>query len=149
MRSGGQQGTTPLLRKNDLLLAGALVLLSLGMLFLSAVRAGNRQEETWIRILRDGEEIGVWPLSADAVFTVPASADREVVEGRIAGGLSDVNTVVIENGTCRVSEADCPDRICVERGRISVSGETIVCLPHRLVIEVIGAERAGVDDVSN
>ena len=46
------------------------------------------------------------------------------------------NTVVVEGGEIRVSEADCPDKICVNMGGVSRSGETITCLPHKLVIEV-------------
>ncbi|MCR5800175.1 MAG: NusG domain II-containing protein [Lachnospiraceae bacterium] len=47
------------------------------------------------------------------------------------------NIVVIEGGSVYVREADCPDRICVHHVRINRTGETIVCLPHRLVVEII------------
>lgn len=50
--------------------------------------------------------------------------------------LYGTNTVVVEGGEIRVSEADCPDKICMNMGGVSRSGETITCLPHKLVIEV-------------
>ena len=46
------------------------------------------------------------------------------------------NTLVIENGKVSVKEADCPDLVCVKNSEISFDGETIVCLPHKLVIEI-------------
>lgn len=49
------------------------------------------------------------------------------------------NTVLVEKGRLRVSEADCPDQICVHQGYISDSTFPIICLPHRLMIEIVGA----------
>ncbi len=46
------------------------------------------------------------------------------------------NTIIIENGQAYMIDADCPDKICEEMGRISKPGETIVCLPHQLVVEI-------------
>ena len=46
------------------------------------------------------------------------------------------NTVVIKNGKVFVKSADCPDLICVKHKEISKSGESIVCLPNRVIIEV-------------
>lgn len=49
------------------------------------------------------------------------------------------NTVHVERGGVRVSEADCPDQICVLQGKITGDDLLpIVCLPHRLVIEIEG-----------
>lgn len=46
-----------------------------------------------------------------------------------AGG---TNTIRIEPGRVRMAAADCPDQICVRMGWSS--GQTIVCLPHRVVL---------------
>ena len=51
---------------------------------------------------------------------------------------SGSNTVQVEKGRIRVSEADCPDQICVNQGWISGGAVPIVCLPHRLMIEIVG-----------
>ncbi len=48
----------------------------------------------------------------------------------------NTNTLVIKDGTAYISEANCPDKICVAHRAISKTGETIVCLPHRLVVEI-------------
>lgn len=46
------------------------------------------------------------------------------------------NTVRVEPGAIRVVDADCPGRDCVGQGAISDGVIPIVCLPHRLVIEI-------------
>ena len=46
------------------------------------------------------------------------------------------NVIEIAEGGVRMKEADCPDQICVSRGLIRKSGQSIVCLPHRLVIRL-------------
>lgn len=46
------------------------------------------------------------------------------------------NKLIIKNGTAYVEKADCKDKICVKHKKISKRGETIICLPHKTVIEV-------------
>ena len=50
------------------------------------------------------------------------------------------NIVHVEHGAISVSEANCPDQVCVHQGRITGSMVPIACLPHRLVIEIVEAE---------
>ena len=60
------------------------------------------------------------------------------------------NELVIEDGEARLTEADCPDSLCVNMGRISRSGQSIICLPHQVVVRIVddsAAETQGVDDV--
>jgi len=74
-------------------------------------------------VFRDGVEFCRLDLSEDAEISVISND----------GGY---NIIVVENGTVKVSEADCPDRICVKQGAIDNDATPIVCLPHKLVIEV-------------
>ena len=57
------------------------------------------------------------------------------------------NTIRIEGGAVRVSDADCPNRDCVEQGAIDSVGQRIVCLPHKLWIEI--SESADVSESSD
>lgn len=50
------------------------------------------------------------------------------------------NVIVIENGTARVAEADCPKGSCMHQQPISHPGEQLVCLPHRLWVEIADNE---------
>jgi len=46
------------------------------------------------------------------------------------------NLLVIKDGYASVASADCPDKLCVKQPKISKDGETIICLPHRLIIKI-------------
>ena len=43
----------------------------------------------------------------------------------------------VSEGKIRVCEADCPDQVCVNQGWISSEAVPIVCLPHKLMIEIV------------
>ena len=80
------------------------------------------------RITLDGElveEIDLSSVTDPYTFTV---------EG--PGGFA--NTIQVEHGRIRVLEAGCPDQVCVNQGYISDGTVPIVCLPNRLVIEIVG-----------
>ncbi len=46
------------------------------------------------------------------------------------------NTVTVKGGKAFISSADCPDLLCAGMKPISNVGETVVCLPNRVVLEV-------------
>ena len=66
----------------------------------------------------------------------------------VLGEGENTNVLVIEHGTVRVAEASCPDQICVRQGEIQYEGESIVCLPHKLVIAIQGGTENGMDGVA-
>lgn len=80
------------------------------------------------RITLNGELIQEIDLEE---VTVPYSF---TVEGE--KGLT--NTILVEHGRIRVSQAGCPDQICVNQGFISDGTAPIVCLPNRLMIQIVG-----------
>lgn len=51
-------------------------------------------------------------------------------------GQGGSNTITIANGTIAVTDANCPDLVCVHTGAISHTGEIIACLPHTLIITI-------------
>lgn len=48
------------------------------------------------------------------------------------------NIVFVKDEQIAMIDADCSDKLCLEQGYISKPGESIVCLPHRVMIQVIG-----------
>ena len=60
----------------------------------------------------------------------------------------NVNIVLIEPGQISVRYATCPDQICVMQGPISNSARPIVCLPHRLIIEITDGLDIDIDVVA-
>lgn len=60
------------------------------------------------------------------------------------------NILVIKDGKVRISDADCPDGVCVRKGATNQTADPIVCLPHKLVVEVHSSagENSSLDGVS-
>ncbi|MDO4500977.1 MAG: NusG domain II-containing protein [Erysipelotrichaceae bacterium] len=50
------------------------------------------------------------------------------------------NILVIKDGYAYLIDADCPDKLCVNQGKIQNNGEIITCLPNRLTVTVNGGE---------
>ncbi|MCR4902908.1 MAG: NusG domain II-containing protein [Butyrivibrio sp.] len=109
------------LGKNDLILL--LSMIALGVLLLLLVRLKST-DGTMVVVTIDGSEYGRYDLSEDQSFVIEVDAGY--------------NTLVIENGECFLEDADCPDKLCVKQGRISKAGQSIICLPHRVVVSVVG-----------
>ena len=105
-----------------------LVLLAAAGLSLAAVAARRGETDHPVaRITWDGEvveEIELDRVGRSYSFTL------ENQEGS--------NTISVEKGLIRVAQADCPDQVCVDQGWIADGTVPIVCLPHKLVIEIIG-----------
>ena len=71
-------------------------------------------------------------------------AEDQTIE--INGG---TNILQIKNGKADMTEADCPDQLCVNQRAISRQGESIICLPHKVVVEVESSESSELDAVTN
>jgi hypothetical protein len=131
------------IKKNDILLLLSVLLAAAGLyLYMKASAAAGAD----VRVLSNGRLLGQYPLSQDRVLTI--TQDR-VMEGEPGTDIEGpVNVLVIKDGGCFMEQADCPDGICVRRGRISLRGESIICLPHRLVIEISGGDEQEVDTIA-
>ena len=70
-------------------------------------------------------------------------ADQKI---RINGG---TNILTIKNGKAKMTDADCPDQLCVHQKAASKNHESIICLPNKVVVEVDGSEESEFDAVAN
>ncbi len=102
----------------DFALVFALLALAFGLSFFEGEQ-GNTVE-----IYADGRLYASYPLNENRSFTVETEYGK--------------NTVVVENGTVRVSEASCGGKDCVKSGRISKTAQCISCLPNKFTVTVIG-----------
>lgn len=110
--------------KRELFLAGAVLLAAL--LFFLVNRAFHSGPAAFLEISVDGDVVETLELHKDQEYTV--KNDR-----------SGVNVFVIQDGRAWVTEASCPDKICMGQGQVSQEGEMIVCLPNRMTARVMGA----------
>ena len=78
----------------------------------------------------DGQEVATYSLARDGRY-------------ELNGGS---NILVIQNGEAWLTDANCPDKLCVRQGKIRVTGQVITCLPNRLTVTVYGVD-GGVDIV--
>lgn len=112
--------------KNDFILIGVLLATSLIAFVVIQYLIKKPGDKVIIKV--DGEIVKELSLSEDTKFTVH-------------GHKGGYNEIIIEYGYVKIDSADCPDELCVHTGTIDKSGETIVCLPHRVVVEVTGWEK--------
>ncbi len=110
---------------NDLLLISAVLLVAAGLLLMLTLwsRSGEAVEVTV-----DGKAVATLPLGTDATLTVD--------------GIGGQNTLVIADGKASVTAATCPDKVCARHRAVSRTGERILCLPHRVIITVVGGTPA-------
>lgn len=60
----------------------------------------------------------------------------------VATDSGGTNTISVERGRIRISAASCPDQVCVNQGWIADGTVPVVCLPHGLIIEIVGGGEA-------
>lgn len=125
---------TPLFRKADIILTIALIVMGLAMsFFLTFGNVGgadgtNSAAETQLAVTVDGKPYGTWPMSKNRQITVRQAGHSNIFE--------------IKDGQARMLRSDCRGQDCIGEGAISRTGETIVCLPNRVVLEITGGEEA-------
>jgi hypothetical protein len=114
--------------RNDLIfIAAILALVAMGAAALFFLRG----EGSTVQVEVNGTVTGTYPLSVDREVEILTGENGE-----------ERNLLVIKDGKATVTAATCPDGICASHKPISREGESIVCLPHKVVITVIGGEEA-------
>lgn len=119
------------LRKADMLLLAAAFVFSAVLAAVLLLRASGGGT---VQVRVAGAVTAGYPLDVDASYT-------------ITGANGGTNLLVIEDGAARIEEASCPDGVCVHTGRIRRNGQSIVCLPNQVVVEIVSdtENSSGVD----
>ena len=110
------------MKKKEFLIISVLIIISLLGIFLFYL-INQTEEPLFVRVTQNGDTLGIYPLNETLT---------EVFESELG-----FNTLIIEDNKARIDDATCPDQICVKTYAISKPGETIVCLPHKLVVEIV------------
>ncbi len=103
------------MKKGDLVIVGAVIIAFIlsTVLLISFAMQGNRV------VIKQNNEI-IYDNSIDINETVDTGTNR----------------VVIKDGIVYVDSASCKNQVCVNTGKISKKGESIVCLPNRVIVEI-------------
>ena len=107
-----------------------MVVLALGGFLLYSIIGQKEAGRVVVEV--DGEVFGEYELNEN----------QEVL-------INETNILMIENGEANMYEANCPDQICVKHVPISKNGETIVCLPNKVVVTIKEAIAGELDAVVN
>lgn len=85
-------------------------------------------------------------VDGQTYYTYFLTGEIQEIPIKIAGEVT--NTLEISDGQAKMVKANCPDKLCMHQKAISRQGETIVCLPNKIVVEVSGEEEAPLDSIS-
>ena len=111
------------LKNNDLILIGVLLAgFAVLMVMLMLTKSGG----TYAVVSVDSVEVASFPLNQDITYEI---------DGYNGGR----NTLIIKDGKAHLEDSSCPDHLCEHMGKIHKVGQSIICLPNRVVVEIRGA----------
>ena len=116
------------MKKRDIILIASILAIAIALFLVVEL---TKEEGAGVTVKVDGVKVAEYSLAKDGTYP-------------LNGG---TNILVIEDGRAYLSDANCPDKLCVHQGKISMTGETITCLPNKLTVTVFGTEQS-VDLVS-
>ena len=117
--------------KNDFVLVIIIILVAVSAFVLHNVLGDKGASSVTVKV--DGEIQGVYSLMEDQEIAIN----------------NGTNILVIKNGKADMTDADCPDRLCVNQKAVSKNNENIICLPNKVVVEVDSSENSEFDAVTN
>lgn len=120
-------------KKKDIILLLVILFIALAgfLIFRMTQKDGDR-----VVVTVDGAVYKEYPLNKDISVEIPG----------VKGG---TNHLVIKDGYADVTEASCPDKICVKSRKINKTGESIICLPNKVVVKIVGKGDVEVDGSTN
>jgi Uncharacterized protein conserved in bacteria len=121
------------IKKNDFLLIGAVLLICLIAVCIMNV---TKKEGSKLVITVDGKIYDTLDLNKNTTYTVKGTDGA-------------YNTFEVKDGTVQMLEASCPDKLCVHQKKIRYHHQTIVCLPNKVVLQVISDKKSNVDMIAN
>lgn len=118
--------------RNDIILGIAVIVLALGARLATELM---KKDGDYAVVTVNGVEVAKYSLSED-------------IEVRLESENGGYNVLVIKGGKADITEASCPDHVCVDQHTISKTGEAITCLPNKTVITIESEKEADFDFVS-
>lgn len=119
------------LKKNDKILIGLILGVALSAFLLHMALKDTGSGVVTVKV--DGVIQGQYKLNEDKRITIN----------------DGTNILEIQNGKAKMTEADCPDQLCVHQKAISADRENIICLPNRVIAEVESQHKSEIDAITN
>lgn len=125
------------MKKWDVIIIVALIIISFIPEGVMLIKNINKDNTLYVEVYSEGELYKKLPLNEDTE-DVSFTIDNELGK----------NLIEINNQQVKINDADCHDQICVKAHAINRSGESLICLPHKLVVRIIGEGKQETDEVS-
>ena len=113
-----------MIKKADIILLIVILAVGIPMSVLS-LTSGTGGDK--VKISTDGQIYGIYPLNEDCEIDVTEDGHT--------------NHITIKDGQVSMSYSTCRNQVCVNTGTISHTKDAIVCLPNRVVVEIISSEK--------
>ena len=116
------------MKKKDIIIIALALLAALTLYLVSQVSLGA--EASVVVVTVDGKEVLRKPLAMENRY-------------EIAQDDGSLNVIRVEDGAVFMEEANCRDGLCIRQGKMRNGAKTIVCLPHKVVVQLKGDAPAG------
>lgn len=110
------------MKKKDLFIVGIVLILA-AVSYLMYQFMIPQNPRPMLRITVAGEELGRYRLEEEQDIPI-----------------GDTNICRVSDGQVTMIEADCPDQLCIHQKAINLRGGTIVCLPNKVVMDIVDGE---------
>lgn len=117
------------------------IIVLIGMSFIRLGYMGRALKSRLVIVELNGEKILSMKLQDD-------TPSREIP---IDIGKGGYNILKISSDGVHMLDANCPDRLCVYSGKINGPGQSIICIPHKLIVRILGSDQQenAVDDTAS
>lgn len=89
---------------------------------------------TEVLVILQNQKIGLFSTSKDTVFTLVGPVGKTEIQ--------------IQDARVWISKAPCRHHICQHQGKISKSGQILVCVPNRIYVQIEGQPDSEIDSVT-
>lgn len=121
------------MKRNDLILILIIVIVAAcGLLY--------------INLSKDSGDKVVIEVDGEIYKELPLNEDTKV---EIKGVNNSTNLLVIKDGHADIIDASCPDKICVHQTEIQYDGESLICLPNKVIVRIESSKQSDADIIAN
>ena len=111
------------MKKKDMIIIALALIAALALYLISQVSLSG--DASTIVVTMDGEEVLRRPLAMENTYEI-AQED------------GSLNVIAVKDGAVFMKEANCRDGLCIRQGKMKNGAKTIVCLPHKIVVQLTG-----------
>jgi hypothetical protein len=120
-------------KKNDFILVGIILIVAVAALL-------------FINQTKKSGDMAIIEVGGKVYKELPLNVNTTI---EIKGANGGTNVLKIEDGHADMIDADCPDKLCVKQKNIQNNGETLVCLPHKVIVKIESSKANDIDAVAN